>query len=236
MQVSEESLFWLADNLNNTRHAYTTRAPDSDAPPAAATAAAAAAAPVTRTYLLDVNPHATSRVYGDGFNIIDARWISVADGLYIDITALSETEPEEQPGILSCKNFHHYRRRHLWPLRETRFEGVRARVPFAYRTVLADEYATEAMVRTEWEGYRWSAARAAWERMPPEEARRYRERREREREEKERREREREEKERREREEQERREREEQERREREEEDQKSRRNEERVAVEFGSA
>ena len=164
MQVSETTLFWLAAHLNHTKHAYTAPLSPSTSSPYS-TQAAPTDTPVTRTYLLDVNPHATSRVNGDGFNIIDARWISVSDGLYIDITALSETEPVESPGVLSCKNFHSYRRRHLWPLRETEFEGVRAWVPFAYRTVIAGEYETEAMVRTEWEGYRWSEERVKWVKM-----------------------------------------------------------------------
>ena len=113
-----------------------------------------------------MNPHVRQRDNGDGFNIIDARWISVADGLYIDITGLSEQDPEHAPGELSCKNFHSYQRRHLWPLRATDFEGVKASVPFAYRKVLAEEYGVEAMVRTEFEGHRWNDDLMRWIKIP----------------------------------------------------------------------
>ncbi len=63
---------------------------------------------VKRTYLLDVNPWAWERERGDGQNIIDARWIDTRNGLYIDITGLSETHPDVQPGVWVCKNYHRY--------------------------------------------------------------------------------------------------------------------------------
>lgn len=63
---------------------------------------------VKREYLLDVNPWIWERVRGDGNNIIDARWIDVRNGLYIDITGIAETRPNE-PGILNCKNYHWYK-------------------------------------------------------------------------------------------------------------------------------
>ena len=170
VQVSEATLGWLAAHLNNTRHAYASDLSTEHA--AHAAGPARLDEPVTRTYLLDVNPHAAQRDNGDGFNIIDARWISVADGLYIDITGLSEQDPEKAPGELSCKNFHSYQRRHLWPLREAEFEGVRAHVPFAYRKVLADEYGVEAMVRLEWEGHRWDDEAMQWIKMTAAELRR----------------------------------------------------------------
>ena len=40
-------------------------------------------------YFLDVNPHFTNRSHGDGENAIDARFIDVDSGMYVDITALS---------------------------------------------------------------------------------------------------------------------------------------------------
>ena len=171
-QVSEATLWWLADHLNGTRHAYTGSTHDVTSHDAAADDGnSAAPRNVTLTYLLDVNPHVFERENGDGFNIIDARWISVDDGLYIDITGLSELHPETSPGVLSCKNFHDYQRRHLWPLRETEFEGVKASVPFAYRKILADEYETDAMVRLEFAGYRWNDERMEWVKIPEGESR-----------------------------------------------------------------
>lgn len=139
-QVSDSTLSYLATHMNHTLHTYTTSWPslgDKD---------------VTRIYLLDVNPHYSERDRGDGFNIIDARWIDVRNGLYIDITGLSETHPDLLPGVLSGKNLHRYKLTDLYPMRETMYEGVVARVPYAYDPILTEEYSDAALVRTEFEG------------------------------------------------------------------------------------
>jgi hypothetical protein len=135
-QVAGETLAYMADALNQTRHIYTT--PDHR---------------IKREYLLDVNPMARERVRGDGMNIIDARWIDIRNGLYIDITGLSETHPDSEPGIVSCKNDHHYRTRDLYPMRESLFEGVPAKIPYAYDKLLIEEYQQKALTVTEYEGY-----------------------------------------------------------------------------------
>ena len=139
-QVSEETLKYLADTMNNTRHTYTAASSESHNNP------------ITRTYLLDVNPMWTERDRGDGFNIIDARWIDVHNGLYIDITGLSETHADILPGVWSCKNYHRYKVKDLYPLRETIYEGVIAKVPYGYDRVLQEEYEQKALVMTEYEG------------------------------------------------------------------------------------
>lgn len=126
----------MARNLNRTTHRYTSQEHG-----------------VSRHYLLDVNPAAVERERGDGYNIIDARWIDVRNGLYIDITGLSETHPDLQPGTLSCKNYHRYRTTELFPLRESIFEGVPAKIPYAYDTILTDEYSVEALVTVDFHGY-----------------------------------------------------------------------------------
>jgi hypothetical protein len=107
---------------------------------------------VERHYLLDVNPHYTERTHGDGYNLIDARWIDMENGLYIDITGLSETRPDVLPGVWSCKNLHEYNTKDLFPLREGVFEGVRALVPYSYDQILVNEYQHSALVNTEWLG------------------------------------------------------------------------------------
>ena len=139
-QISESTLAYLARNLNHTLHTYT------------AASSTLHNDPVTRTYLLDVNSQWEERERGDGFNIIDARWIDVHSGLYIDITALSETDPDALPGLLSCKNLHRYQVKDLYPMRETMYEGVLAKVPYNYDLVLVEEYHEDALVRTEFEG------------------------------------------------------------------------------------
>jgi hypothetical protein len=93
------------------------------------------------------------RQRGDGMNIIDARWIDTENGLFIDITGLSEAHPDTEPGVWSCKNEHHYSLQDLYPMRESLFEGVPAKVPYAYEKVLVEEYANKALTLTEYEGY-----------------------------------------------------------------------------------
>lgn len=146
-QVSGQTLAYLEEFLNQTKHTYT----HGD---------------IQREYLLDVNEHYTERTRGDGENIIDARWIDMKNGLFIDITGISETNPAEQPDIWSCKNDHHYRKSDIWPLRESRFEGVRALVPHAYDKVLVEEYEEKALKVLEYEGHRWDPSVEKWVPMP----------------------------------------------------------------------
>jgi len=122
----------------------------------------------TATYLMDVNRYADERVRGNGFNIIDARWINVENGLFIDITGLSETKPKDEPGVISCKNNHHYRSKDIFPLRESEFEGVKALVPRKYAKLLMDEYGLKALELEEYEGHRWDPARRLWVKKPEE--------------------------------------------------------------------
>ncbi|KAI9813907.1 MAG: hypothetical protein M1832_006054 [Thelocarpon impressellum] len=159
VQVTEQTLRYLAAELNGTRHKY---ASDDGA--------------VRREYLLDVNPHAVERERGDGMNVIDARWVDVRNGLFVDITALSETHPDVSPGLLSCKNFHSYRTEDLYPMRESVYEGVPVLIPYAYDHILAEEYESKALFVTEYEGYvvspsgrvlltfshRWDPAHREW--------------------------------------------------------------------------
>jgi LicD family len=139
-QVSGATLAYMADHHNRTTHEYTSEDKKFQ-----------------RIYLLDVNPWSRQRDPGDGANIIDARWIDTMNGLYIDITGLSEVYPEQKPGIWSCKNFHDYRVRDLYPMRESMFEGVPAKIPYAYDQILVEEYRGQALVNMTHEGYGISA-------------------------------------------------------------------------------
>lgn len=133
-QVSASTLTWLGENLNMTIHDY--MAVEADGSEA------------KRQYLLDVNPNHFERVYGNGLNVIDARWIDMQNGLFIDITGLSEINPTKEPGIWSCKNSHRYRTRDLYPLRESMFEGVAALIPYEFDKILRQEYGRQALIST----------------------------------------------------------------------------------------
>jgi phosphorylcholine metabolism protein LicD len=133
VQVSGQTLAYLGEFLNFTTHIYQSGA-------------------VERQYFLDVNPYHIERTRGNGDNIIDARWIDVATGLFVDITGVSEIDPTENPGKWMCKNEHEYATGELWPMRETLFEDVPALVPFEYKEILTREYEAKALTLTEYEG------------------------------------------------------------------------------------
>ncbi|KAL8895857.1 MAG: hypothetical protein Q9207_007980 [Kuettlingeria erythrocarpa] len=153
-QVSGSTLAYMSKHYNNTHYDYVS----NDEPP------------VKRTYLLDVNPASVERERGNGLNIIDARWIDTRNGLYIDITGLSETHPDDQPGVWACKNYHRYHTTDLYPMRETMYEGVVAKVPYAYDRILIQEYEETALVLTDYEGHRWDPIVKEWLQKSDEEA------------------------------------------------------------------
>lgn len=145
--MSLPTLTHLATHFNQTTHNYTA--------PHTTVAGLDPTSPVNihRSYLLDINPAYIDRDRGNRENVIDARWIDTRNGLFIDITAVSETMPKTMSGIWSCKNFHHYELEDLWPMRETLFEGVPAKVPYNYVKILSEEYKEGALVVQNYEGY-----------------------------------------------------------------------------------
>ncbi|KAL8686251.1 MAG: hypothetical protein Q9218_007239 [Villophora microphyllina] len=145
-QVSGSTLNYLGAHYNQSHYEYESNEDTS----------------VKRTYLLDVNPAIKERERGNGNNIIDARWIDTRNGLYIDITGLSETHPDDQPGVWVCKNYHRYQTMDLYPMRETMYEGVVAKVPYAYDRILTKEYSSNALVLTDYEGHRWDPIVKEW--------------------------------------------------------------------------
>ncbi|OHF00051.1 hypothetical protein CORC01_04697 [Colletotrichum orchidophilum] len=148
VQVSTATLYWMGQNLNRTEHDFDWTDEDGNAR--------------RERYLLDVNPHGTDKDRGDGQNIIDARWINMANGAFIDITGLAERNPTGMPGVWSCKNHHRYRTTDLFPMRETEFEGVPATIPYSFERILSEEYGTKSLVTTEWQGHRWEPEQKEW--------------------------------------------------------------------------
>ncbi|KAH6646698.1 LicD family-domain-containing protein [Truncatella angustata] len=153
VQVSAATLHYLGKNLNRTHHEYTYTDPTTGAT-------------LKKEYLLDINPHHSDVGRGDGQNVIDARWIDLSNGMFIDITGLAEREPTRQAGVWSCKNFHRYRTTELYPMRQTEFEGVPATIPYSFDRILTDEYGTKSLVTTEWEGHQWKPELKEWVKKP----------------------------------------------------------------------
>jgi hypothetical protein len=115
VQVSESSLHFMASYYNmSIFHYRTPRIPEG------------------RDYMLEINPYYVNREQTDRLNVIDARWVDTTSGLFIDITTAryNYTHPAGE-GMLSCKDGHEYRDTYIFPLRDTYFEGVPAKIPFA---------------------------------------------------------------------------------------------------------
>ncbi|CAM1510531.1 Fc.00g008660.m01.CDS01 [Cosmosporella sp. VM-42] len=155
VQVSNNTMTWLGDNLNRTEHGYNYTDP-------------ATGDMIAKSYLLDINPHHVDIDRSDGMNIIDARWIDMTNGMFIDITGLREREAD-RPGTWSCKNKHRYLSQDLWPMRVSEFEGVKARIPYNFEKILIDEYGTKSLTSEEWQSHRWDHDIKEWIKMEPEE-------------------------------------------------------------------
>ncbi|KAE8154422.1 LicD family-domain-containing protein [Aspergillus avenaceus] len=143
-QVLDTTLFQLADRYNQSVVQYSPKSSDA-----------------TRSYLLDINPWARQRVNGTGLNIIDARWIDMQTGLYIDITGVSKIHPEK-PDVWEDKHKHTYRTGELYPLRKTTFEGVAAKVPFQYEAILIQEYGKNSLTTTHFHNHTWTPESNEW--------------------------------------------------------------------------
>ncbi|KAI9780287.1 MAG: hypothetical protein M1816_003129 [Peltula sp. TS41687] len=145
VQVSDSTLEYLANHLNGTKYHYVSEDRSME-----------------RDYLLDVNPFWTKRDRGEGLNIIDARWIDIRTGLYVDITGLSQNRPKHPQEIWMCKNLHEYRTEDLFPMQESMFEGVPTKVPYSYEKILSEEYERKALTNTEYEEHRWDPQKKEW--------------------------------------------------------------------------
>ncbi|KAF8848272.1 hypothetical protein BDZ45DRAFT_563170, partial [Acephala macrosclerotiorum] len=150
VQVSEASIHYLASYYNmSIFHYKTPRIPEG------------------RDYMLEVNPHYVNREQSDKLNVIDARWVDTTSGLFIDITTAryNHTHPAG-PGMLSCKDGHEYRDSYIFPLRDTFFEGVPAKIPFAYKELLEAEYKEKALTLTDFEGHHFDEQKLEWIPVP----------------------------------------------------------------------
>ncbi|PNY26673.1 Protein MNN4 [Tolypocladium capitatum] len=156
VQVTEADMYYLAAYYNMTVYYYKYGSMTKG-----------------RYFLLDINPHFTYRERDDLLNFIDARWVDMESGLFIDITAARyDPNHEAGEGMLYDKNEHEYRvsgdsgvlpramRRstdgrqdtYVFPLRDTTFEGVPAKIPFRYKEMLESEYGKSALTNRQFHG------------------------------------------------------------------------------------
>lgn len=118
-----------------------------------------------RDYMLEVNPHYVNGSTTDKLNVIDARWIDTETGLFIDITTLRRNETAEALGVegaMMIKDRHHYMYDDIYPLRDSEFEGVPVKVPYAYSELLVEEYGEKALVQTKFQSHKFNEEKMEW--------------------------------------------------------------------------
>ncbi|KAJ9151917.1 Protein MNN4 [Pleurostoma richardsiae] len=146
VQVSETSMYYLAAYYNmSVFHYKTPRIPDG------------------RDYMIEVNPHYKNREQTDKLNVIDARWIDTESGLFIDITTVryNTTHPDGE-GMLSCKDGHEYRDTYIFPLRDTVFEGIPAKIPYKFKDLLENEYGKKSLTNTDFNHHIFDDDKMQW--------------------------------------------------------------------------
>ncbi|KAK0778853.1 mannosyltransferase [Friedmanniomyces endolithicus] len=128
------------------------------------------------SYLLDINPAYNRSTEpappgnAEGFappgkNNIDARYIDMQSGLFVDMTALAPAAPLRTsrgvPGReqrVLAKDGHQYRYSDVFPLQASAFEGCAVLVPREVVKLLSDEYGADSLTRTTYRGFRGMAA------------------------------------------------------------------------------
>lgn len=139
VQISEPAIHFLADFYNMTEHHFDLPGVDGG-----------------RKYLLEINPYYVVRSEKDHLNVIDGRWIDTSSGLFIDITAVRKDDARRQRGeseALMCKDHHHYLESQIFPLRDSFFEDVPAKIPYSYTYLLEEEYGPRALTNKYFQGY-----------------------------------------------------------------------------------
>lgn len=139
-------------------------------------------------YFLDCSTFIGTRVNGNGYNNIDARFIDIDNGLYIDITGLSLTntptprrynddlpaelklrkqdvtplQRNEYLKVYNCKNNHFQTLGNLSPLRLTQYEGQLAYVPHGFKSSLVNEYGESSLLNMKYRTFSFIEKYQMW--------------------------------------------------------------------------
>ncbi|KAI5951613.1 hypothetical protein KGF54_004687 [Candida jiufengensis] len=121
-------------------------------------------------YWLEIAP--TYIRQGNGRNHIDARFIDIQSGLYIDISALSHTEvppptDENLPDNLKtmavhCKNWNWHTLDELLPIRHTFFEGSSVYIPNKVNQPLKNKYGSNALTNYQFHNHNYQSDISLW--------------------------------------------------------------------------
>ncbi|KAJ6123197.1 hypothetical protein N7512_005662 [Penicillium capsulatum] len=155
VQISEPTIHFLAEYYNMTEHEF-------DLPHVSE----------SRRYLLEINPNYVVSSSQDRLNVIDGRWIDKYSGLFIDITAVRRDDEQRNKGhqgALMCKDKHRYdiclQESQIFPLRDSYFEGMPVKIPYAYADLLVEEHGARSLSNTEFHDHQFDETSKAWEEM-----------------------------------------------------------------------
>ncbi|KAI5964578.1 uncharacterized protein KGF55_001647 [Candida pseudojiufengensis] len=122
-------------------------------------------------YWLEIAP--TYIRQGNGKNFIDARFIDISSGLYIDISALSHTEippPIDEKNFkdnlktmsVHCKNWNWHTLDELLPIRHTFFEGSSVYIPNKVEQPLRNKYGQNALIEYNYHNHNYQSDISLW--------------------------------------------------------------------------
>ncbi|CDK28395.1 unnamed protein product [Kuraishia capsulata CBS 1993] len=131
-------------------------------------------------FFIDCGTFSTHRVKGNGNNNIDARFIDVDSGTFIDITGLAITNTkmpvryhdyanrwkqaygeESTIPVFNCRNNHFYSFDEISPMRLTMMEGVPTAIPNKIKDMLIVEY-KKGLARSECEHFNFVEKLGLW--------------------------------------------------------------------------
>lgn len=133
-------------------------------------------------YLLDINPFSIINrqknwARGTNLNKIDARWIDMESGMFIDITVLSLVNsthkvcPPTNSTLgkrigcdwkVSCKSPHYYFLQELSPLYVTKIEGATTWRPRGTLHILETEYSRGVLIKERFGSYFFKRPEGIW--------------------------------------------------------------------------
>ncbi|OAQ62844.1 mannosylphosphorylation protein (Mnn4) [Pochonia chlamydosporia 170] len=146
VQITESDLHFLAAYHNGTIHFHKLNSMQKG-----------------KKYLLEISPDYMNREQGGARDAVDGRWIDLGTGLYLNLTAVRYNPDHERgEGMLYSKNGQEFHDTLLYPLRDTTFEGVPAKIPFRYKEVLAGKYGDGALKNTYYKGHKFDVAEMQW--------------------------------------------------------------------------
>ncbi|RCK56603.1 hypothetical protein Cantr_05601 [Candida viswanathii] len=118
-------------------------------------------------YWLEISP--TYVRQGNSKNHIDARFIDISTGLYIDITALSHDkdiappiETSEDSFPVHCKNWNWHNLDEIGPIQHAFFEGASVYLPNNISSILSKKYGDGALEQTHYHNHFYQKDISMW--------------------------------------------------------------------------